>query len=189
MTDYIPLAVLNDFVFCPYSIYLHQVYTETDGDIFKATPQTRGTIAHLPVDNKTASTRKADIPSLPVFSETMGIYGKIDLYKAETCQLIERKYTLKRIYRGHYFQLWGQYFCMTEMGYEVRKLSFYEISSNSSVHVSLPGDSERNEMKRIIQAIRSFNPETDAFNINANKCRHCIYSNLCDKTDMDNVYT
>ena len=45
MTDYIPLSVLNDFVFCPYSIYLHQVYMEADEDVYKAAPQTRGTVA------------------------------------------------------------------------------------------------------------------------------------------------
>ena len=26
MNDYIPLSTLNDFIFCPYSIYLHSVY-------------------------------------------------------------------------------------------------------------------------------------------------------------------
>lgn len=36
MTDYIPLFVLNDFVFCQYSIYLHQVYMEADEDVYKA---------------------------------------------------------------------------------------------------------------------------------------------------------
>lgn len=30
MDDYIPISTLNDFIFCPYSIYLHNVYMETD---------------------------------------------------------------------------------------------------------------------------------------------------------------
>jgi hypothetical protein len=46
MTEYIPLSMLNDFVFCPYSIYLHNVYMEADEDLFKAPPQIKGTIAH-----------------------------------------------------------------------------------------------------------------------------------------------
>lgn len=68
MNNYIPLSTLNDFIFCPYSIYLHNVYMETADDIYKATPQTKGTIAHQGVDKKKSSTRKSDIMSLPVYS-------------------------------------------------------------------------------------------------------------------------
>lgn len=71
MTDYIQLSVLNDFVFCPYSIYLHQVYMEADEDVYKATPQTQGSIAHQSVDNKTSSSRKSNLMSLPVYSEAL----------------------------------------------------------------------------------------------------------------------
>ena len=28
--DYIHISTLNDFIFCPYSIYLHNVYMESD---------------------------------------------------------------------------------------------------------------------------------------------------------------
>lgn len=79
MIDYIPLSLLNDFIFCPYSIYLHTVYMETDEDLYKAVPQTKGTIAHHSIDTKVASTRKADIIALPVFSDSLGILGKIDI--------------------------------------------------------------------------------------------------------------
>lgn len=41
MDDYIQLSTLNDFIFCPYSIYLHSVYMESDGDLYKAAPQTK----------------------------------------------------------------------------------------------------------------------------------------------------
>lgn len=46
MIDYINISTLNDFIFCPYSIYLHNVYMETDETMYHATPQTRGKIAH-----------------------------------------------------------------------------------------------------------------------------------------------
>lgn len=36
MTDYIPISTLNDFIFCPYSIYLHNVYMETDEGLYHA---------------------------------------------------------------------------------------------------------------------------------------------------------
>ena len=50
--DYISISTLNDFIFCPYSIYLHNVYENTDESIFHATPQTQGRIAHETVDEK-----------------------------------------------------------------------------------------------------------------------------------------
>ena len=46
MEDYISISTLNDFIFCPYSIYLHNVYMDTDEELYHATPQTKGRIAH-----------------------------------------------------------------------------------------------------------------------------------------------
>jgi CRISPR-associated protein Cas4 len=43
--DYISISTLNDFIFCPYSIYLHNVYMEADEGLYHATPQTQGRIA------------------------------------------------------------------------------------------------------------------------------------------------
>lgn len=189
MNDYIPLSTLNDFIFCPYSIYLHNVYMESDEDLYKAPPQITGTIAHRSIDSKTASTRNVDIISLPVYSDTLGISGKIDLYKADKYLLIERKNNLKKIFRGQIYQLWGQYFCMTEMGYDVREVAFYEISTNKMIHIKLPDEENRKELESFIRKFRSFDPYSDDFTINENKCTHCIYCNLCDKTDIDNVYT
>ena len=75
MIDYIPLSILNDFIFCPYSIYLHNVYMETDEDVYKASPQVKGSLAHSSIDNKTSSTRKTDLMSLPVYSDSLNIFG------------------------------------------------------------------------------------------------------------------
>lgn len=140
MSDYISLSTLNDFIFCPYSIYLHSVYMETAEDVYHASPQIKGRIAHKGVDGKSGSTRKVDIMSLPVYSDEMGIYGKIDIYKADKHLLIERKNNLKQIFKGQIYQLWGQYFCMKEMGYKVESLAFYEISTNKMIPIKLPGD-------------------------------------------------
>ena len=68
--DYIAISTLNDFIFCPYSIYLHNVYMDTDEGLYHAIPQTRGKIAHQSIDTKKASNRKDDLLSFPVFSFT-----------------------------------------------------------------------------------------------------------------------
>lgn len=189
MIDYIPLSILNDFIFCPYSIYLHNVYMETDEDVYKASPQVKGSLAHSSIDNKTSSTRKTDLMSLPVYSDSLNIFGKIDIFKLDKHQLIERKYNLKNIFRGQLYQLWGQYYCMTEMGYNVKELFFYEISTNKMIPINLPCVKEREELERFISKFYEFNPYSSKFPINVNKCRHCIYCNICDKTELDNVYT
>ena len=137
MEDYISISTLNDFVFCPYSIYLHNVYMDADEGLYHATPQTRGRIAHETVDNKKASNRADDLQSLPVLSEEYGLMGKIDIYKGKEHKLIERKYQLRNIYQGQIYQLWAQYLCMKEMGYDVEAIAFYEISTNKMIPVEV----------------------------------------------------
>lgn len=189
MIDYIPLSVLNDFIFCPYSIYLHNVYMEMDEDLYKATPQTKGSIVHQSIDEKKGSTRKCDLMSLPVYCDELGVSGKIDIYKKDKRLLVERKNNLKHIFRGQIYQLWGQYFCMKEMGYDVERLAFYEISTNKMIYVGLPNEDDKQELIRFIDKFKNFDPTFTSFTINQNKCAHCIYCNLCDKTNLDNVYT
>ncbi len=95
MDYYIAISTLNDFIFCPYSIYLHNVYMETDEGLYHAVPQTRGRIAHETVDNKKTSNRNDELQALPVISERYGLTGKIDIYrlwfkrKSLVCDLME----------------------------------------------------------------------------------------------------
>lgn len=185
--DYISISTLNDFIFCPYSIYLHNVYMETDDTLYHASPQTRGRIAHESVDNKTASNRSDDILALPVYSEKYHLMGKIDLYKKKENKLIERKYQLKHIYQGQLYQLWAQMFCLQEMGYEVDSIAFYETSTNKMIPVNYPGDKERQEFEQFLKRFHNYNPN-DSIIANPNKCIHCVYCSLCDKTNSNNVY-
>ena len=187
MEDLIPISTLNDFIFCPYSIYLHNVYMETDEGLYHATPQTKGKLAHEPVDTKTSSNRKDEILALPVMSEQLGVMGKIDVYRKKEKKLIERKYQLKQIYQGQIYQLWAQYFCMVEMGYEIEEIAFYEISTNKTIPVAIPTDADKMELVSFVNSFKGYDPSTP-MKANPNKCRHCIYCNLCDKTEEDNVY-
>ena len=61
MNDYISLSTLNDFIFCPYSIYLHNVYMETADDMYKAVPQIEGMLSHQGVDNNTSTSIRLKI--------------------------------------------------------------------------------------------------------------------------------
>lgn len=188
MDDYISISVLNDFIFCPYSIYLHGVYMEADESIYHASPQVRGKAAHKAIDAKTYSTRKEDVMSMSVCSERLRLVGKIDLYRRDKKMLVERKFRLKQIYQGQLYQLWAQYVCLQEMGYDVEKMAFYETSTNKMIPVELPKEQDNRNLETFIIRFREFRPENPIV-INSNKCIHCIYCNICDKTDTDNVYT
>lgn len=188
MQDYISISTLNDFIFCPYSIYLHNVYMGGYEDLVHATPQTQGKAAHESIDEKKYSSRKDEITALSVYSNELGIMGKIDIYKAKEKLLIERKYQLQNIYQGQIYQLWGQYFCMVEMGYEINKLAFYAISTNKMFTIDIPTTENKKELQDFIIRFKSYDPQSN-IQLNINKCRHCIYCNLCDKTNTDNVYT
>lgn len=184
----VPISMLNDFVFCPYSIYLHNIYMEADEDTYHAVPQVRGKISHYTIDKKNYSSSKDVLVSLPVFSNRLGVYGVIDIYDKKQKQLIERKYRLKKIFRGQLYQLWAQYYCMVEMGYKVEEIAFYEMATNVSHVVAIPSDEDILELRDAIERFRCFSPDSEYVQ-EAGKCSHCIYVNLCDKTNVErNVY-
>jgi CRISPR-associated protein Cas4 len=160
---------------------------ETDEGIYHATPQTRGKIAHETVDEKRTSNRADELQSLPVISHTYGLIGKIDIYRGREKKLVERKYQLKNIYQGQIFQLWAQYLCMVEMGYEVESLAFYETSANKMIPIELPTEEQLMQFRQFIQLYRDYDPESP-LRTNHNKCKHCVYCSLCDKTNEENVY-
>ncbi|MDO5322024.1 MAG: type V CRISPR-associated protein Cas4 [Bacteroidia bacterium] len=189
MEDYIEISTLNDFIFCPYSIYLHNVYKNTVEDLYYAAPQLLGKYSHHTVDEGTSVRSKGDLAGMSVFSEKYGLMGKIDIYRASGAQLIERKRHISTIYQGQIFQLWAQMLCMREMGYQVDALFFYDISTRKMKPIKTPGSTELKYFEMFLAKYRSFDPDKDFFSVNESKCLHCIYCNLCDKTAQDNVYT
>lgn len=106
MTDnLIPISLIGNFLYCPYSIYLHNVYMETDDSVYKAEHLYKGTAVHSTIDDKTQSNRKEILLALPVLSEKYGIVGKIDMYNTKTKELVERKTKVDKIYPRHIYQL------------------------------------------------------------------------------------
>jgi len=157
-------------------------------DSYHSNIQVTGKAAHRTIDSNQYSTSKSNITGLNVFSDTLGIIGKIDIYKKSEKLLLERKYKLIEIYRGQIYQIWGQYFCMKEMGYEIEKLIFYSTSTNKTFNMNIPTQENYDELKNFINQFKQFNLD-EQINININKCKHCIYCNLCDKTEVEeNVY-
>ncbi len=182
MEHYIPIAYLNDFIFCPRSIYYHQIYASFHQSNYHDKSQKQGLITHKAISDKTYSTAKHILQDLYVYSGYYGLCGKIDIYNSKTKTLIERKHQIKTIYDGQIFQLYGQYFALREMGYDVQNLNFYDASSNKTQIVKKP-EEDRIMFKKFeetIDAIKNYRPSQDIYEPNIQKCLNCIYEKLCD---------
>jgi len=180
MEPYITITTLNDFVFCPKSIYFHNLYGKYNVQIYKQMPQIVGTINHENIDTQKYSSAKRYIQGLEVFSEKYQLCGKIDVYDSEKKVLIERKTKIKKIYEGYKYQLWAQYFCMQEMGFEIKKLKFHSLQDNKNYFLDLPNKKDLEEFENIIFQVRSFDIRNKNFVQNSEKCQNCIYAELCD---------
>jgi len=178
MEPSIQISKINDFIFCPKSIYFHGVYGSFSEKTYHQSPQVRGKIKHESIDSQGYSTAKKYLQGVEVYSEKYGLTGKIDLYDQESGVLIERKNKISKIYDGYKYQLYAQYFCLLEMGFEVKSLQLYSLSNNKKYGVDLPGKEETDKFEKIIEQIKSFDI-TKSFEQNPAKCAQCIYRELC----------
>jgi CRISPR-associated protein Cas4 len=182
MESYIQITLLNDFLFCPRSIYFHRLYEKYEWQNYKDTPQLKGTLNHETIEDKTYSTRKELLQGLPVWSEQYTLCGKIDVFNTKTGELIERKTHIKYVYDGYKYQLYAQYFCLQEMGYEVKKLFLHSLKDNKRYEIPLPNEEEKQKFATLVQEVQDFSLHTP-FTPNSEKCKNCIYAGLCDKTE------
>ena len=183
MEEIILISYLNDFIFCPVSIYFHKLYGAMDKTLYQSSFQINGTNAHKAIDSKKYSTKKNVLQSINVYSEKYGFQGKRDVFDVDKGLLTERKNKIITIYDGYVFQIYAQYFGLTEMGYDVKKLRFHSLSDNKNYDVKLPKDD--NEMfekfENLIKEIRLFNME-NFVQTNIKKCQNCIYEPSCDRS-------
>lgn len=183
MDNQVKISFLNDFIFCPISIYFHNLYGDTETLMYQNFHQIKGKNIHKTIDDNRYSTRKNILTSIDVFSEKYNLYGKIDIYNLETKTLIERKNCVETIYDGYILQLYAQYFCMIEMGYEIEQLEIHSVSNNKKYIVNLPTKNVEmfTKFENIIETIINFNIE-EFRQENKIKCMNCIYEPACDRS-------
>lgn len=184
MENYILITWLNDFIFCPYSIYLHNIYSNASDTTYYSSSQTKGRDAHKSIDKGIYSTKKDDLIGIDVINHKYGLVGKINVFHKDKGLLVERKRQIKTIYDGYKYQLYAQYFCLQEMGYDVKAIKFYSMVDNKSYPIAIPTSAELEKFEKHIQTIKQYNPMDNSFRQNIEKCKFCIYANLCDKTDL-----
>ena len=177
--DHIQISKINDFLFCPHSLYFHGVYENFDKGHYKAQPQIAGTIAHKTVDTNKFSSRKNILQGTEIFSEKYGIIGKIDIYDKNKKELIERKRVIKKVYDGYLFQLYAQKLCLEEMGYKVEKMKLYSMMDNKVYPINL-SDEQVEKFNNTLERMRCFDL-TISKCLNNEKCDNCIYHELCRK--------
>ena len=173
MDDMIRIAELNDFIFCPVSIYFHKLYGSMDEMVYQSKVQMDGIASHKNVDEEHYSTRKDIYMGLSVYSEKYGLIGKIDIFDKKRGALRERKKKIKRLYDGFIFQVYGQYFSLLEMGYAVHAIELYSMDDHKSYDVPLPEDNPLmfKAFEETIMKIRNFKLDMFKQN-NVEKCRH-----------------
>lgn len=177
MDSAIAISAINDFTYCPKSLYLHSVYSSFDTSIYHDTPQTIGSITHENIENQRYTTAKHILQGLSVYSNRLGIKGKIDVYDSKNEYLIERKYRVKQVYTGFKYQLYAQMYCLEEAGFKVKKLFLHSLSDNKRYEIPRPSRVERKEFEKIISKMKDFNAQS----IENHSCSHCagnIYSLL-----------
>lgn len=182
MELYLKITYLNDFIFCPMSIYYHELYGDLSERLYYNNALLDGKAVHEAIDNKHYSTHKSILQGTDVYSDKYKLCGKIDLFDKEKMLLTERKKHIEKIYDGYLFQLYAQYFCLTEMGYKVNKVRFYSSDDNKVYNVKLPHDNP--EMLEKFNAINNKiqNFDIDSYvPISEEKCRNCIYNDFCDR--------
>lgn len=183
MDDFIILSWLNDFIFCPVSIYFHQLYGEKEKVLYQTSDQLNGTKAHQAIDKGTYSTSKKILQGSSIICLQYHLLGKIDTFDVEYGRLTERKKHISKIYDGYIFQLYGQCFSLREMGYRVNRIRFHSMDDNKNYDILLPEKDMAmvHKFEETIKAIRSFS--LDGFKQdNIQKCQKCIYEPACDRT-------
>lgn len=158
MDDIIQISKLNDFLYSPETLYLHQIYEGFDVSTHHDLPQTRGRLNHEKIDNNEYSSSKHLLQGTTVYCEKYGLVGKIDIFDTKKGYLIERKTLVKTIYPGYKYQLWAQMFALQEKDYAVKKLFVHSLTDNKRYEISRPSVQELEDFETLIQKIRDYNP-------------------------------
>lgn len=180
MEETLSMTNINDFLFCPRSLYYGNIFRRSLGqDAYQQVPQKTGLAAHETIDKGSYSTSKAAQTGTMVYCEKYGLIGRIDIYDGRTKTLTERKYSVSAIWEGFKMQLYAQYFALREMGVEVDTLRIHSLKDNKTYPVPLPTDEDARRLEEILEQMRAFRLETPFFP-NVKKCMRCIYNGLCD---------
>lgn len=183
MEEVILISWLNDFIFCPVSIYFHNLYGNLDKTIYQSEKQLNGSYVHKIIDSAKYSSSSSILQGVDVYSTSLNIKGKIDVFNKETGILTERKKKIVTIYDGYVFQVYAQCYALEDMGYNVSKIRLHSIDDNKTYNIPLPKDDIkiRDKFISLVGAMHKFDIN-NFVQTNIKKCENCIYEPLCDRS-------
>ena len=181
MYELIQISKINDYLFCPYSIYIHSIYENFNPELYHEKYQKQGRISHATIDTQGYSSSKHILQGQPIYSQKYKLIGKFDIYDKKNKHLIERKYKISKIHLGYIYQLYAEMLCLHEMGYEIKKMFIHSLSQNKRYEIPTPTTNEKKLFVKLLDSIWEFNPKTFNTPDNPIKCTKCIYNVLCDK--------
>ena len=180
MEELLPITNLNDFLFCPRSLYFGNIFRNSRGqDAYQQTPQKTGLAAHQNIDAEAYSSRKNVLSGVMVYCEQFGLIGRIDVYDGDRQTLTERKWSISAVWEGFRLQMHAQFYALTEMGYTVQKLQLHSKKDNRTYIIPLPDEQDALRLAEVIEQMRTFRLDKP-FIANPKKCQACIYREICD---------
>ena len=180
METYLMITQINDFIFCPRSLYFHNFLQNNFApDNFREKPQIQGLAAHASIDQGNYSSCLHILQGTTVYSSKYHLLGRIDLFNTRTGCLTERKYSITAVYDGFRYQLYAQFFALSEMGYQVRNMILYSSKDNKKYPISMPDRKQIADFEQTLDSIRNYSPEQDHSIPSLNKCRNCNYREIC----------
>ena len=180
MEETIPITAINDFLFCPKSLYWGNIARRSLAkDSYQESAQKAGTLSHGNVDSGRYSTRKTVFSGFPVYCEKYGLMGVIDVYDSGSGTIIERKRTVRAVWEGFRMQVFAQALSLMESDFPVKRIKIHSLTDNRTYDVGLPARQDVDRLEEILGEMRSFSP-WDEFDPDRKRCPRCPYRHLCD---------
>lgn len=178
MDGYVAFSQLNDFLFCPHSLYIHECYRPYSTALYHDQPQVAGKLTHETIDQNNYNKRDW-ITGMWLCSPLLRICGRADLFNPKTGELVERKRLIRRIYLGQLMQIWAQWYCLEEMCYPVRCLAIHSLADNTRYPLDPPTPIQKESLCNLVGHIFAYDPHHSPPAANPAKCAFCIYAHLC----------
>jgi len=180
------LSNINDFIFCPVSIYFHNLMEDADRMMSQSKSQIDGTYVHRAIEDGRYTSRKDVLQGIEVYCEKYDLIGKIDFFDAKRGVLTERKKKVSKLYDGQIFQTYGQYFALKEMGHNVNEIRVYSMDDNKNHRIIIPEEDPdmMSKFEDTIRDMHTFNPE-NYIQTNPCKCSNCIYEPMCGSSCLE----
>lgn len=188
-TPYVPVRMVNEYVYCPRLAYLMWV----DGEWADTGDTADGTRVHARVDKPSGNVSETDeeapfrVTALTLTSEQLGLVAKLDVVQGDGKVAVpidtkrgKRPHVAKGVYDPERVQLMLQAVLLEEHGYTVPEAAIWYAGSRERVTVDLDDDLRQAALSavsnlRLAAAARRIPPPL----VDSPKCPRCALAGIC----------